>query len=392
MPSPPRYRATVVRVDLGAVRSNVRLLRARLDADHTILAVLHGNAYGHGATPIARTLAEEGIGWFGVGSTEEGLRLREAGVEARILVLSGFADGSEAVAIEAGLTPVVYRSASVRALNNLAARRGEPVSVHLEVDTGHGGLGVPARELSGFLDLLADLPHLRVEGVLTHLVGTSQADEDPCQRQVARFAECVLEVRARGHEPRFVHAADSAAIMTGRGLASPAETTMVRAGLLLMGVSPDFRLDGAWPLLPALALESAIAYLKPVPEGGGLDGGSAWIAERESQVAAIPIGYADGYPLALGQRAEVLVRGRRAPVIGRVTLDLLLLDVTDVPQVREGDRVVLLGRQGKEEVSALELAALTDAVPHTILASLSPRVPRQYRDLHGPIDIPLLDE
>lgn len=382
-----RFRPTVARVDLGALRRNVRLIRARIPSSSAVLAAVKADAYGHGLVPVAEVLAAEGVDWLGVAIVEEGLWLRRAGIQKPILVLGGFADGSESIALEAGLCPVVYRSASARALNQLGARRGEPVGFHLKIDTGMHRLGVQLHELAAFLDLLSGLSMVKIDGVLTHLAEGEDVEGTFTQEQLEAFADAVRLIRSRGHDPRWIHGANTGAVMLGRE-APGIEMNLVRPGIALYGVPTDSSLDGAWPLEPALSFESAISFLKVVPAGSAVSYGRAWCAERESRIAVLPVGYGDGYPRALGNAAEALVRGRRVPVVGRVCMDLTMLDVTDVPQVREGDRVVLLGRQGKEEIGALELAALLDTIPYEVLCGVSPRVPRHYRDLSGPIEVP----
>lgn len=387
MSASTRYRPTVARIDLGALRRNARLIRARIAPGSSILAAVKADAYGHGLVPVAQVLAAEGVDWFGVAIVEEGLWLRRAGVQTPVLVLGGFADGSEPAALEAGLTPVVYRSASARALNQLGARRGLKVPIHLKIDTGMHRLGVQMHELAEFLELLAGLSMLSVEGVLTHLSDGEDVEGGHTRQQLEDFADAVRLIRSRGHDPTWIHAANSGALMLGRE-PSGLQCNLVRPGIALYGVPTDASLDGAWPIEPVLSFESAISFIKTVPAGSAVSYGRTWRAERESRIAVLPVGYGDGYPRALGNCAEALVRGRRVPVVGRVCMDLTMLDVSDVPLVREGDRVVLLGPQGREEVTALELAALQDTIPYEVLCGVSPRVPRHYRDLVGPIDVP----
>jgi alanine racemase len=377
----PRFRPTVARIDLDALRHNCQLVRRRLTGGGTaVMAAVKADAYGHGLIPVARVMASEGIDWLGVAIVEEGMRLRSAGIDLPILVLGGFADGSEPEAIAAGLTPVVFRSASARALNALAARTGERIGIHIKVDTGMNRLGVPRGLLGSFLELIEGLEHLYVDGLMTHLAEAERTDDEFTAWQFAGFEASIELIFERGHRPRWVHAANSAAMMTGRGSPTDLAATLVRPGLSLYGLAPDPSLEGAWPLRPVMSFETAISYLKRVPVGARLSYGLTWTAERPSKIATLPVGYGDGYARALGNRAEVLVRGCRAPVVGRVCMDLTLIDVTDVPGVQEGDCVVLMGRQGDEEVSAGELAALLGTIPYELVVGISPRVPRVERN------------
>lgn len=376
----PRFRPTVARVDLGAVRHNLRTVRSRLSGTGcAVLAPVKADAYGHGLLPVARVLDEEGIDSLGVALAEEGIRLRRAGVRCPILVLGGLVDGSEPMAIEADLTPVLYRSASARALNALGARRGRPVAVHLKIDTGMNRLGVPIHHLGEFLDLLSGLQHVVIEGVMTHLAEAERPD-GLTHLQLLRFAESLRFIRRSGHEPTWIHAANSAAAMTDQAVAGPLGANLVRPGLALYGCAPDACLEDAWPLEPVLSFETAIVYIKTIPPGARVSYGLEWEAVRPTRLATLPVGYGDGYLRCLGGKAQVLIRGVRAPVVGRICMDLCMVDVTDVPGVQEGDRAILIGRQGLEAIGAAELGALADTIPYEILCALSPRVPRVYRD------------
>lgn len=381
-PRAERFRPTVARVDLGALRHNYRLLRRRLPAGCGVLLPIKADAYGHGLLQVGKVLEAEGADWLGVAIIEEGLTLRQAGVRTRILVLGGLADGSEALAVESGLTPVVYRSASVRALNAVAASAGRTVPVHLKIDTGMNRLGVPLGHLAAFLELLDGLEHLYVDGLMTHLAEAENPDGAFTEGQLSSFDDAVRLVRAHGHSPRWLHAANSAAVMTGRATdhlpLDDLSQALVRPGIALFGHAPDAALEGAWPLRPVMTFESAISFLKKVPAGAEVSYGRSWRAARDTKLATLPVGYGDGYWRAFGNRAEALVRGQRVPVVGRVCMDLCLLDVTDVPHVAEGDRAVLLGGMGDEQITAAELASLVDTVPYEILCAISPRVPRIY--------------
>ncbi|MCO4772656.1 MAG: alanine racemase [Deltaproteobacteria bacterium] len=377
-----RFRPTIARIDLSALRHNVRLLRGRLPADCGLLVPVKADAYGHGLLPVSRVLEEEGAEWLGVALVEEGLALRKGGIQSNILVLGGLADGSEALAVESGLTPVVYRSPSVRALNAMAARLGRTVQVHLKVDTGMNRLGVPVGHLDAFLDLLDGLEHITIQGVMTHLAEAEDARGPFTEAQLVSFEAAVALVRRRGHSPHWLHAANSAAVMNRRGTdhldLDDFARALVRPGLAVFGHPPDASLDGAWPLRPVMSFETAISYLKKVPAGSEVSYGRSWRAQRETKLATLPVGYGDGYFRAFGNSAQVLVRGMRVPVVGRVCMDLCLLDVTDVPHVAEGDRAVLLGTMGEAEVTASELAAIAGTIPYEIVCAVSPRVPRVY--------------
>ena len=346
-----------------------------------VLAAVKADAYGHGLKPVARALVQEGVRWLGVAIVEEGIALRRAGIEASILVLGGPADGSEKAAMEAALTPVVYRSATVRALNAVAAGRGRPASVHLKIDTGMNRLGVPLQLLGDFLDLVEDLEHLYIDGVLTHLAEAEAAEDEFTQAQLRDFAAAVGEIRRRGHRPAYIHASNSAALMMGRSSAPEVGVNLVRPGIALYGHAPDSALEGAWPLRPVMSFETVISFLKKVPAGAQLSYGRTWTATRPSKIAALPVGYGDGYARALGNRAEVLVRGSALlSSAGCAWISPWWMSRMCRMSGR-GDPVVLLGAQGDERVTAAELGAMLETIPYEVLTAVSPRVPRVYPDV-----------
>jgi len=381
MSAPNSYRPTVARVDLAALRHNLAVVREHLPpGESQLIAAVKADAYGHGLVPVARVLAEEGVDWFGVAIVEEGLELRAAGLEQNILVLGGFLEGSHAVGLEADLCPVLYTLEDATLLQRLARERGKAVHAHLKVDTGMNRLGVPPSELGEFLDLLDSCPDLVIDGVLTHLPDAENPDSGFTDSQFRRFEEAVLEIRSRGHNPRWIHSANSAALMMGRHPESRIRTNLYRPGISLYGQAPASILARTWPLQPVLSLHTAVSFVKTVPAGARLSYGLTWEARRASRIATLPVGYGDGYPRALGNRAHALVRGQRVPVVGRVCMDMTLLDVTEVPEVRVGDPVVLIGNQDQVEVTADELAIALDTISYEVLCGIGSRVPRQYRN------------
>ena len=373
-----RYRPTVARVDLSALRHNLKVVKEHLPGvDGQLMAAVKADAYGHGLVPVAQTLAAEGVGWFGVAIVEEGLKLREAGLSQDILVLGGFLEGSHKAALDAGLCPVLYRKADAQQLQALAKERGLPCRVHLKVDTGMHRLGVPLTELGSYLDLLERCPDLIVDGVLTHLPDAENRTSDFTLGQLDRFEGAVALIRARGHQPRWIHSANSAALMMGRHPAS-SSSNLYRPGISLYGEVTSAHLAGSWPLRPVLSLQTAVSFVKRVEEGAQLSYGLTWTAPKASIIATLPVGYGDGYPRALGNHASALIAGHRVPVVGRVCMDLTLVDVTEVPGVTEGDPVVLIGRQGSETVTAEELAGILNTISYEVLSGIGSRVPREY--------------
>lgn len=366
--APPRrrfFRPTWAEVDLGAIRRNLRAIRGKMPARTKVMFVVKANAYGHDAALCARA-AEAGrdADWFGVSSVEEGVALREAGIRLPILVLGSlYPFESVLAAVAHDLTPVVASLESAKRLVEVAVRLRRRVDCHVKVDTGMGRIGAGPDAALGVVRHLAALKAVRVQGIYTHLACAEDGAVFTAE-QLKRFRRVVDALEREGLRPPLVHAANSAGAM--RRPASRFD--LVRPGLAVYGLFPGFE--------PALTLKSKIVFLKTVAKGATVSYGATWRAKRPTRVATLPIGYGDGYSRALSDRASVLVGGRRCPVIGRVTMDQTMVDVSAVPEARVGVDAVLLGRQGGSEVSAGELARLCGTIPYETVTALSSRVPR----------------
>jgi alanine racemase len=362
-----RYRRTSVVIDLAAIRANVAALRP---AGTELMAIVKANAYGHGDVPVARAALEGGATWLGVALVEEGLGLRGASIEAPILVLSEMPPGSEAIALAARLTPTVYTDAGLARLAAAAPGRGIPV--HVKVDTGMHRVGVwPPGDAIAFLRKVVDLG-LDLEGLWTHL---AKGEDDPVvtKAQVDRLADIVAAARAAGLSPRYVHAANSAGTIRH----PEACFDLVRPGIAVYGIVPAPGVGEDLGLRPALSWRSSVTMAKRLPAGERLSYGHRYELRRPSWVATVPVGYADGYPRAASSRADVLIKGRRCRVAGSVTMDQLVVDCGDL-EVAAGDEVIVLGRQGDDEIDAWELAERTDTIAYEIVARVGERVPREY--------------
>ena len=360
------FRPTVAEIDLEAVRHNVRTIKP---ADAELMAVVKANGYGHRAIPIARAALQGGAAWLGVALVEEGLALREAGIEAPTLVLTELPPGSEREALEARLTPTLYSERALRALAEAAPAEG--AGVHLKVDTGMHRVGIPPQEAAALAGhVLA--AGLRIEGVWTHFARAEEPGNPTTARQLELFTEVCAELEALGIHPRYRHAANSGATMT-----SPeTHLDLVRVGAAMYGIAPGPDLAGALDLRPAMTLRSAVTHSKRVPPGHGISYGHRYRTERETTIATVPIGYADGYLRSLSNAGLVLIRGRRYPVVGSVTMDHLMVDCGDDP-VEVGDDVVLFGRQGDSEIRVEEVAAWAGTIGWEIVCAVSERVPRR---------------
>ncbi len=366
------HRPTWAEVDLDAIAANVASVRRRV-GEVPILGVVKANAYGHGAVEVARTLEREGVAVLGVALPEEGVELRSAGLRLPILVLGGFAAQQAQLLLDHDLTPAVYREDQVEALSAAAARRGVTARAHLKIDTGIGRLGVPAADVPKFVPCLLAARHVALEGAFSHLAVADDPADSFTARQIGLFHEAIAALAANGIRPRQVHLANSAAVIEH----SLAWLTLVRPGIALYGYPPSAKVS-PFPLRPALSLRTRIIYLKEIPPGASLGYGRTFIADRASRIATLAIGYDDGLPRLLSNRGHVLVRGRRAPIVGRISMDLTTVDVSAIPDVALGDEVVVLGRSGQEWLGADQVAAWAETITWEVLCGLGSRVPRLY--------------
>jgi alanine racemase len=364
-------RPTVARISLGALTHNFEEVLRRAKG-RKVLAVVKANAYGHGLVPVARHLLGQGAHMLGVALVEEGRELREAGIDAPVLVMGPvFPEQADAVA-KWRLTPALSNNTVARALADAACRRSLTVAVHVKVDTGMSRTGVSPETALDLIQELGTLKGIVVEGLMTHFADADLRDKAFAARQMERFEKLIGALTERGISIPLRHAANSAAILDYQR----ALFTMVRPGLMLYGYDPvEGNASGA-SLQPVLSLVTRIFLLKKVPAGTPVSYGRTFVTARESFIATIPIGYADGFSRSLSNRGEALVRGCRVPVAGRVCMDMTMLDVTDVPGVSEGDEVVLIGSSGGEKITAADLAAMTGTIPYEVLCGISARVPR----------------
>ncbi|MEM7605750.1 MAG: alanine racemase, partial [Myxococcota bacterium] len=335
-------------------------------------AVVKADGYGHGVVPVARELEEAGARGFGVALAEEAIELRDAGVRGEILILNGVVGGAHAEVLHRDLIPVVYDLGEVEAFARAA--QGRPFRVHLKVDTGMARLGVSMKELASFLDALGTIKGATIDGLMTHLA-CADSDRAYTAMQLARFESVIATVRAHGHVPRTLHAANSAATFRH----PEARYHMVRPGISLFG---DAGFARGPSLRSCLRLRTEVVCLRKVETGDRVGYDGAYVAPGPRTLAIVPLGYGDGLLRAVAQGGEVLVGGRRCPIVGRISMDLTHIDVSDLPRCEVGDEVVLLGAQdgpfGEGEITARQLAAMAGTVPYEVLTNISRRVPRCY--------------
>src|SRR5437016_8716186 len=373
-------RPTWAEIDLDALAANLHVIRAHVGPEVKVMAAVKGDAYGHGALECARRLEAEGVDWFGVALPEEGTELRGAGITRPVLCLGGFWAGQEAACLEQNLTPVVYRLDMIESLDRFARETRGTANVHVKIDTGMGRLGVRFDVVPEFCDELKRVRNISVDVLMTHLAAAEDQNRDDfTNQQLERLSGAVNRFRERGFKPTLVHAANSAATFVH----PRSWGNMIRPGGTLYGFSRDVlppQIETP-PLRPVMSLRSRIMLLKNVAKGEKLGYDCTFETARDSIVATIPIGYDDGYRRALSNKGRVIVRGRFAPVVGRVSMDLTLIDVTDVPDVRLNDPVILLGRDGQLSITAEEIARTIGSLSYEITCGISSRVPRIYSNL-----------
>lgn len=362
MSSPPDLRPTWAEIDLAAFDRNVQAIASRLPSGAQLVPVLKANAYGHGAVELARRLTPERVGMIAVVMVEEALQLRRAGIALPILVL-GPTEAID-VALEQRLTLGVPGPEELALI--CAVARTREVTIHLKLDSGMGRMGVTEPELPQAIELIRSAPQLRVEAIYTHFANADEPEDDFTQQQIATYERMLATLREAGIDAPRHHFANSAA--TVRGLVRPGD--FARVGIALHGPGGMFATE------PTLRWRTAIARLKELPAGHAIGYGTTFFTARPSRIATLPVGYADGYNRLLSNRGEVLLRGQRVPVVGRVSMDFLTIDVTDVPDAALGDEVVLLG----DGITAAEIAANIGTIAYEVFCNISARVPRVYRN------------
>ena len=371
-PSRPAW----IEIDEGALANNVRQIRRLIGPQRLLAGVVKANAYGHGAIPVARQILAAGADRLAVATLSEALELRTAGIDAPILVLGYTPPRQAAEVVRAGVTATVYDVETAQALAEAAAQQGVRAAVHVKVNTGMNRLGLDPEDAPAFLEALRAMATLEAEGVFTHFA-TSDTDRAFALVQAARFGAMIAALEAAGLRPPLVHAANSAATLT----LPETHFDMVRCGIALYGLDPDEEMT---PLpagfRPVLSWKAEVAQVRTLPPGAGVSYGLEFVTRRSSTLAVIPVGYADGFPRRPLTSGGVLIHGKEAPIVGRVCMDQSLVDVTDIAAagepVRQGDLVVLIGRQGEAAISAEEAARRIGTINYDVVSRILARVPR----------------
>ncbi|EDM80392.1 alanine racemase [Plesiocystis pacifica SIR-1] len=375
-PRSVEVRPTWASVDEGALAHNLRTVQAHVGERCRVLAVVKADGYGHGAVESARAFVDAGAWGLAVSLVEEGVELRQHGVRAPVLVLSGVHPGSEDVIVHGALTPVVWSPQHFQLLTSAVRRSGAAtLPVHIKIDTGMSRLGVLPEDLGALLDWYQAhaASELRIEGVMTHFACADDAEDAlTSARQLERFQACLRVLGERRIHPSIRHVCNSAGLVRF----SEAHLDMVRPGIALYGAGSSRAVELP-ELRMAMGVHSRLLGIRELPAGTAVSYGHRQVLDRPSRLGIVPVGYGDGYPRTMSGRAQMLIRGHRCPVVGNITMDLSMVDVTELPDAREGERVTLMGTQGRERIDLYELADWAQLIPYEVTCGLSKRVPRR---------------
>lgn len=361
-------------VDLEAIRRNVRSFQNHVGGGVQVMAVVKANAYGHGAVPVAKAALEAGATRLAVHRLTEGIELRQAGISAPILVFGYTPPPGAGEFIKWALTPSMITIEFAQALSAQAAAQGQVIPLHVKVDTGMNRFGLLPEEVVPYLTAVNKMTGLRPEGLFTHFATADSLDQTWVLQQIKVFDQVIASVKNAGIDIPIVHAANSAATMK----LPQAHYNAIRLGIAMYGMNPSSEWEPVFELFPALTLKSRVSRVRELPVGAGVSYGRTFVTSRPTRAALVTVGYGDGYHRILSNKGAVLVRGQRAPIIGRVCMDQFVIDVTDIPDVRQDDEIVLVGRQGNERISAEEVGRLAGTINYEVTTGLLPRVIRKY--------------
>jgi len=370
-------RPTWTEINLDNLAFNFRSVKNFVGEKYKYMAVVKADAYGHGAVECAKRLESEGIDWFGVALPEEAIELRKAGIRKLILCLGGFWNGQEKYLLNYNLTPVIFQIEKARIFNSIAEERGTIANIHIKIDTGMGRIGVRFDELTDFADKLKEFKNLRVEGLMTHFAAADNLSENEfTNEQIRRFYSALEILKEKGFNPVYNDLANSPGAVAHEN----ARGNMVRIGGILYGLGGDVlpKEIEKPELKPVLSLYTRITNLKKIPKGESLGYSRTFVTEKNSLIATVPIGYQDGYTRRLSNCGQVIVNGVLVPVVGRISMDWTIIDVTDVPNIKLDDRVILIGEQNQFRVSAEDLAGKTGTISYEITCGIDRRVRRIY--------------
>lgn len=361
---------TFAEIDLEAIKHNVREVKNMISPKTRFMAVVKANAYGHGSVPVARAAFEAGADILAVANLREALELREAGTLIPILILTESPTSVMDEIVQHHLTQTIYSYSEAKALSDEAVKRNKKASIHIKIDTGMGRVGVAPSEAIALYNKIASLPNLIIEGVFTHFAKAEDHGDSFTKLQYEKF----LNIISRLEAVPIKHAANSAAAL----FHPETHLDMVRIGLMMYGIYPSGGAHRALCLRPALSFKTRVAYIKKVPKDTPLSYGGTYTTGKETTVVTLPVGYADGYSRRLSNKCHVLIKGKRYPIVGTISMDMTLVEVSD-PKIEVGDEAVLIGSQGMETITADELARIENTISYEIICSIGKRVPRVYK-------------
>jgi len=367
-------RPTWIEINLGSLKNNYNFIRSKIPNKTKIAAVVKANAYGHGAVRVAQELSQLGVEYFCVGSPDEGLELRDAGIKKPILVLAEILPSQINDVITGNLIQTAASLETLKELNKAASRFGKIIKVHLNIDTGMGRIGFFPKEIIDVFECLKGLDFIKLDGLFSHLAQADEADKEYSYLQLQKFNSLMKSLNNEKVEIPMIHIANSAAVI------DLVETylDLIRPGVILYGLLPSKDLNKDADLEPVLSFKTKVTQIREVPANFFISYGSTYKTQSKEKLAVLPVGYKDGYPRLLSNKGEVLIRGERAPIRGRVCMGQTIVSVDHLDQVKVGDEVVLIGKQKNEEISAAEIAELCGTINYEIVCSLNERLEKIY--------------
>jgi len=366
--------STWAEIDLNALVHNFKEIRKKVGPNVGVMAIVKAQGYGHGMVQVSRVLEEEGVNYFGVTSPSEAFLLRGKGIKSSILILGPTILDQAKEIIKKDITQTICTKEMAFVLQGECKKLKKRLKVHIEVDTGMGRTGVPYQRTLKLIKEVVKIPELVVEGIFTHFSTADEEDKSFTKEQIKRFKGVLEKLEGEGIDIPLRHAANSAGILNF----SESYFNMVRPGLALYGIYPSEYVSRSPDLHPVMSLKSKVIYLKRVKKGATISYGKTYVTNKNTTITILPIGYEDGYNRLLSNQGEVIIRGKRVTIAGRVCMDQTILDVGEVPDVKVGDEVVLIGGQGQERVSVEEIAKKVDTVPHEVICRIAERIPRIY--------------
>lgn len=367
------FRPTFAEIDLRAITHNVHEYKKVLGETANIMTVVKADGYGHGSLPVMKAAMKAGVNWAGVALIEEAIELRSEIKDLPIFLLGGWTPASIESIVEYNITPTIFNTALASELNDYARKLNKQVKVHLKVETGMGRLGFSKSQFIEFIDNIGFYEFLTIDGIYSHLSSSDEENQTFTEKQIAKFKECVAILSGK-FKPSWIHICNSAAT----GMYHLSSSNLYRLGISLYGLPPSENLDESIQLKDALSWKTSIVQLQWYPAGSPISYGRTYKSPGKRKIATLCVGYADGYSRLLSNKGQVLIKGQRVPIVGRVCMDMIMVDVTDIEGVQLWDEVVLIGKQEEDKISATEMASWLDTINYEIVTQITKRVPRVY--------------